>query len=81
MHCYDCQRAIPHGQKIETTRSEQTNSPGHLGAATSTELVIICPDCSRRRAQWGWVAGLVVAAFVLGGISIIVGAIVNCWRG
>ena len=52
--------------------SEQTGTPGPLGANTTTNWVTICPTCARREAYWGWLAGLALAALLVGGVAILI---------
>ena len=77
MRCDDCGCDIPAGQEIETTRSKQTGGVDHMGPRTRTELITICPRCSRRRNFLGWMAGLAVALLFFGGCAVFISELVR----
>ncbi len=76
MRCDNCGSDIPTGQEVETTRSEQTGSPGITGASTRTVTVTLCPGCAKSQDQF-WNIVMIVA--VSAGLFFLLAAIFGWW--
>lgn len=77
MRCDGCDCDVPMGKMVIDTRSDWIDQPVGYFRRSRTISIRLCPECARRRAHWGWIAGLVLAVMVIGGIIALISEFVR----